>query len=439
MVKDLRNGIELKMNIGASTMRYGSSEELAKGEDENFVSIIDFIAPLSPGQMRDGVYQVEYKGDTVEIHISTLHSSEHDPLYHEGHDLKFGTDVAGLPLLPYIAYSDNRGRYPCVLVSLFFPKRISTWVKEPFGENIDYEAAQVTGFPDNAEKILALVVLNRLLKAEAVADKTNIKYEEVTVFLERYFDKVRNKPVHKSFTALDGKDAYKNAVYEYLLPRAKESELASSIAAFQKHGSASPINDEAELMKAVETVIDDVLIHHIHNRRWIEPFWDSERKTTVDGKEIYLPRIPKVETKIQPTLHVIFDMALTPLGIQVIRESDEGIGKIDFRFLFTTQHGKPLSVGVEFKLAHHGEIGKGIKNQLPAYLKAIRSTCGIFVVMWFKDEESKFFKEPRKYNKLGMDTWLSNEAVSVSTNNSMNISSRLLDVSVKQSASIVRS
>lgn len=425
------------MNLGASTMWFGSVKELAKGEDENFVSIIDFIAPFTPGKIQDGVYQIEYKGDTVEIHIATLFSSEHDPLFREGHDLKFGTDVKGLPLLPYIAYSDNRGHYPCVLVTLFFPRRIATWIKDPHGQNIDYEAAQVAGFPEKAEKILALVVLNRLLKSEAVADKTNIKYEEVTVFLERYFDKVGNKPVLKSFTSLDGKDAYRNAVYEYLLPLAKESELDSSVSAFQKHGATISINVEADLMKAVEAVIDDVLIHHIHNRRWIEPFWDSERQTAIDGQEVSLPRIPKGETKIQPTLHVIFDMALTPLGIQVIRESDEGIGKLDFRFLFTTKHGQPLSIGVEFKLAHHGQIGRGIRNQLPAYLKSLRSTSGIFVVMWFKDEKSKIFKEPQKYDRLGMETWLSKEAVSVSGQNSMNISSRLLDVSVRQSASTI--
>ena len=54
------------------------------------------------------------------------------------------------------------------------------------------------------------------------------------------------------------------------------------------------------------------------------------------------------------------DMALTPLGIQVIRESNEGIGSMDFRCLFTTQSGAPLSVGIEFKLAHHKEVKKGM-------------------------------------------------------------------------------
>lgn len=260
----------------------------------------------------------------------------------------------------------------------------------------------------------------------------------MTVFQERYFEKVSRKPVLKSLTTLAAKDAYKNAVYDYLLPSAKESELALSVSEFQLHGAANPINDEADLKRTVETVIDNVLIHHIHDRRWIEPFWDGERKTTTfDGKDVYLPRIPKDETKIQPTLHVIFDMALTPLGIQVIRESDEGIGKLDFRFLFTTKLGHPISIGVEFKLAHHGQIQKGISSQLPAYLKALRSNSGIFVVMWFKDKESRFFKEPRRYDKIQMDTWLSEQAVSVSKVNKINISSRMLDVSVRQSASMM--
>ena len=116
-------------------------------------------------------------------------------------------------------------------------------------------------------------------------------------------------------------------------------------------------------------------------------------------------------------------------------ESDEGIGTIDFRCLYTTKDGDGISVGIEFKLAHHKEIREGIRKQLPAYLKAIRSTSGIFSVMWFKDQEEKYFKKPRAHQKNDTIEWLKDEAIKVSDKNNIKIISFLIDASIKPSAS----
>lgn len=126
------------MNMEGLSHRVGSAEALANGDDSFFVSIIDLIVPLKPGQIPDGVYPVVYQDEQVEITITTLFFPEQDPLFCEGKNLSVGTDVTGLPTIPYIAFSDNRGRYPAVLATLFFPKRIASWIKT----DIDYEAGK---------------------------------------------------------------------------------------------------------------------------------------------------------------------------------------------------------------------------------------------------------------------------------------------------------
>lgn len=139
------------------------------------------------------------------------------------------------------------------------------------------------------------------------------------------------------------------------------------------------------------------------------------------------------KTKIQPTLHVILDMALRPFGIHVLRESDEGIGLLYFSFLYTNKDNIPFSIGIEFKVAHHKKIKHGINRQLPAYLKSIRSQCGSFVVMWFKDK--KYFKEPENRNLEQMTEWLKEEAQKVSAEFDITVVSKVIDASIRPSAS----
>lgn len=436
----MRNSIKLNMDMGNLSIIQGSAKSISGSQDGDYISKINLIIPLPPGQISDGSYNVEYKEEKLEVIISTLITSGQDPLLKAGMQIQIGTPGTGLPSLPFQVFTDNRGIYPAVLATVIFPRRIATWVDDSHETgmkmNYDYEAMQVTGgAPDITEKILALVVINRLIESLEVAEKKKIQYDEVTVFSETYFNKMTRKPLIQKINALTSKHAYKNAVYDYFLPSLEKTEFDLSISTLHLQQAPHQITNEEDLKSTIEVTIEKILKHHIEDRRWIEPFWDGDRKVEHKGKKILVQRQPKSETNIQPTLHMIFDMVLSPLGIHVIRESDEGVGSLDFKFLYTTKVGTPLSVGVEFKLAHHNQVRKGISSQLPAYLRAIRSKSGIFVVMWFKD--SKYFKSPSKYEKKSMEVWLTAEAIDASTINGFNISSRLLDASIRASASMI--
>ena len=184
----------------------------------------------------------------------------------------------------------------------------------------NYKEVQVTGPPDVREKIIALTTLNRLLKSKGLKTKyLPITYELVTVFTETYFRKPNKQPLVLKLTTLASKTAYKDAVEEHFLKGFDRQEIKQAVIRLTQAVATKSIENENDLLELVVSVLSDVLAHHIENRRWIDAFWDGERKIKHDGEEISIPRQPKNETRIQPTLHVVLDIALSPIGVQVIR------------------------------------------------------------------------------------------------------------------------
>jgi hypothetical protein len=184
-------------------------------------------------------------------------------------------------------------------------------------------------------------------------------------------------------------------------------------------------------------VIDKVLVHHLETRRLIEPFWDGSRRVKIENQELEIPKEPKTETEIQPTLHVFLQMALEPFGVHVIRESDEGSGKLDFRFSTTNASSELVSIAAEFKLAHRKEVKAGVTRQLPRYMESIPCSHGIFVLMWFKDEAGRYFGKPTACNLLETREFVSDLA-SRPDNPTHVIATRVMDCSVRPSASKLR-
>jgi hypothetical protein len=258
-----------------------------------------------------------------------------------------------------------------------------------------------------------------------------LQYEDVTNFLEQYFRKgYPQKPVYQHLTVLDSKRAFEEAIIEYL-----GVDLSQHVSGLVKEKEGKDINTEADLHEAVMEVIIDVVKHHIENRYWIQPFWDDERRFNSEGTKIIIPKQPKKESSIQPTLYLLLYMTLTPFGIHVERETNEGVGLLDFKCLYTTKDRIPLSVLIEFKLAHHRDIENGLTKQLPTYLKANKSNHGGFLVMWFKDEQGMVFNKPKKQTKKGMDARLRQVAESVQRKQGFIISTEIIDASVRPSAS----
>lgn len=429
------------MDMANISLSKGDARKLAQGNKEDYVTTVDVILPFDSNLVKSGEYSVEYHNQIVQVYIRNINSKEDDPIFKRMKGVNIGTsNQSGLPdVLPLEIFTDNKGVYPAVLASIVFPYRIATWTDANHQTGLkmdyDYEAMRITGPPENSEKVLAILVINRLLDRYDYKNIKKLVYDDITTFNETYFKKGYRNPIYLKVNALASKSAYKNAVINYYLKDYDKTAINYTIHELKKSVSPSQISTEKDLYDIILKIIEEVLIHNIEYRRWIEPFWDGQRKVQINKKEIKIPMRPKDERSIQPTLHVLFDIVLTPIGIQVIRESNEGIGSIDFRFLYTTPDKTPLSVGSEFKIAHHKQIKKGVASQLPAYLKSMKSHHGIFMVMWFKD--SKYFKEPKERDKGQMTIWLEEQAKEVSVKFNLTITSRLIDASIRPSASML--
>ena len=197
---------------------------------------------------------------------------------------------------------------------------------------------------------------------------------------------------------------------------------------------SSVIKSETDLLKIVTDAITEIQ-KSIENRRSIHAFWDEKREIVVNGQKYMVPAEPKMEPHIQPTLERFFDDKLKSLGIHVSRETNEGVGYLDFKFMFTTENQIRLLVCSELKLAHNEKLEHGLTKQLPAYVRANDSKSGIFLVMWFKDEEKKFFSKPVNQNKSEMIEFIAEKIKEIQNEEGINIESILIDVSKKSSAS----
>lgn len=412
-----------------------------EGDKNNYVTSVILALPFIQDDFEEGNFEVEYEGYSVDIEIFKVTDKNQDPILSSLNNTKLNKGITissdGL-ILPNEMCTDNRGKYPYYCVKINFPFLLEDWIDTtnnscPFRQ-IDSKRAQVSGGHKYEDKINALYVLNELFSSESYNVRRLLEYDDVTLFIENYLSIHTLQLVFQRICLFTSKDAYKNAL-DYFFGSSSE-DCINSITQEQKIPN---IQNETDFLEYILYVIEEIS-HFVENRRWIDPFWNGKRRVKkdgkylkIDGKYIEVPAEPKSETGIQTTLDVLFHLMLNRFRITVDRETDEGIGKLDFKFRYETVSREPLTLCLEFKLAHNKKFKHGLSKQLPAYLKANRSNIGIFVVMWFKD--GNFFKEPTDKTKIGMSLFLENTANSVNKTEGFNIRTVVIDASIKNSAS----
>jgi hypothetical protein len=430
MPRRIIRGLQLPIiSLGPLELLDGDDKILSKGKDDDYVTTIFLILPLDEKEFVQENYKITYDdwNSLVKIRLYKVDDISEDPIAKWGNVLQFGANIQ-IQNLPFSIFADNRGKYPCFYAQLEFPFRLNDW-KAKSREQIDQ--SKFTGL-FSADKALALKMLNRLFSSTVYPVTVRpLEYEDVTNFLELYYQKgYPEKPLYKHLTLLDSRNAFKDAIIEYL-----GDDILQSVAGLVEEKENREIKTETDLFKIVMEVIVDVIKHQIENRYWIQPFWDDARSFPKNGTRIYIPKQPKQESSIQPTLHLLLYMCLQPFGINVEREINEGVGLIDFKCFYTTKDQIPLSTILEFKLAHHKDIYRGLKKQLPAYLKANKSKYGGFLVMWFKDEAGTVFNKPYKQTKTEMEARLRKIEESIFNDQGITVNTVLIDASVRPSAS----
>lgn len=427
-----------RLDISDISCFQGDFETFKTDNKLDYETFIILALPSNQTNFKEGNFTINFtinnRETKIEVQISKINNKDQDPIFYY---------VDKVPSIVYFEhekmtlppemYTDNKGEYPYYCAVIHFPFCLAGWFDQnnPNGtKQIDYERAQITGGYKHKSKIEALSVLNKLFSRERYDSKLLV-YEDVTLFIELYFSKKRSRPMFQRVNIFTSNDAYKNSI-KHFFGSTGERHIRELI----KKRNIPNIKTENDLSDYILYVINDLIVHEVENRNWTDAFWNGKRKwKKADGESISIPAEPKSETEIQSTLHVLFRLLLDSLGIQVDREVGVGKGNIDFKFTYATNRENIVNTHLEFKLAHHPRIKHGLTKQLPAYLKAERSTCGIFAIMWFKDEKGKFFKEPADRTKEGMLEFIEKTSKEVSEREGLNIKTAFVDASIKQTAS----
>jgi len=424
--------LALALDIAYMSSCEGSIQTLFKYSENEIFSTFLFVLPFIENEFQVGRYTVDFKGEKVAVQFFKVDSALDDPIYNLGKKSKFGIRGEGIPTLPFEAYTDNRGKYPCFFAEVEFPYRLASFADpaHPSGLNQDDpEEVEVMGLPKDKDKALAIAVVNRLTKSDDYPlTVSSVEYEEVTAFITLF--KTPDGIAVRRLTTLASMNAYENAVFDHFFPNDGIRPLLDSLKSEER-----VIKSEQELNSTILKIINEVIKHYVEHRSWIEPFWDGKRTYQEGNCSHVIPAAPKHEIKIQPTFHVLLEVLLSQYGIHVTRESNEGTGNLDFRCMYTTMNNKSICIGIELKLAHHKKIQQGISRQLPRYLRAIQSQSGIFLVIWFADKERQFFKKPSARDKEEMVEFLASEAKQTSRKLGILITPILIDASIKLSAS----
>ncbi|WP_440467312.1 hypothetical protein ACKI1H_31040 [Pseudomonas sp. YH-1] len=432
----MRSAFEIPIDIQSMNFTQGRKEDITSAGIKDLSTKIWFIVPLSTDEIKPGTYELDSEHGKIQVKFIHIKNEHEDLILRESRHFVLVPDEKGKPFVPTQYLTDNRGQYPCVAVEVVFPYRLDGDIPRSPGTPMtedERERMEILGLNPMPEKVSALIATNRIIKKLSPNSKV-VSASEVTALHTTHENKDPRRTIAKTISLVTTENAFKDAVADYFLGKSRETLSLALIALRREH--PEPPSSEEELNALVLSAIDKVLTHHIETRRLVHPFWDGSRTIKHDGKELEVPRSPKSETEIQPTLHVLLQMALEPFGVHVIRESDEGSGSLDFRFA-ATANSEPISIAAEFKLAQHKELKAGISRQLPMYMDSIPCMHGIFILMWFKDIEGKFYSEPKGRSIEDVRNFLKDLA-SKPSNPKHTITSRVIDCSIRPSASKLR-
>ena len=287
----IKPSITLNFDMANMSMFSGNVRSILSGFDEDYITSVNMILPLTPNDVIPDDYLIEYQECIVCIHLQVISNVDEDLIMHLGKYWDLSMLETGAPTIPFSAFTDNRGCYPCVLANVIFPYRLATWLdaQQETGvrSDVNIDEIRVTGAPDLKEKVIALTVLNQLLMSKGLNTPFRpITYEKVTVFEEVYLKKSSNTILLRKLTAFASKTAYREAVQEYLLPGFDRQGLHQSAIGFAQALNMNDIETEEGLLVIVFSVLKEILAHHIEDRRWIDAFGMAKELSSTTGRTL---------------------------------------------------------------------------------------------------------------------------------------------------------
>jgi hypothetical protein len=214
----------------------------------------------------------------------------------------------------------------------------------------------------------------------------NIKREDINInlisnHLVNYIGEDNNSIFHKIHT-ITNLDSYLKVKNRYL-EKIAELNLSDEFPDIRELLYKTDIVTPSALREFISRILDLTVRKSIELRGIYKYLWK-------DGNKL---EEPLTEPDIQPFIKTHLQPTLEAKGIQISREIVAANGSLDFLCTYTS-NGHLFKVGIELKKAHHENLLNGLTQQLPEYLKDEGTKHGIFLVLWFKNDN---FRQPAKY------------------------------------------
>ncbi len=216
----------------------------------------------------------------------------------------------------------------------------------------------------------------------------DMKREEINInlisnHLVNYIDENNNSIFHKVHT-ITNLDSYLKVKNRYL-EKIAELNLSDEFLDIRELLFETDIVTSGSLKEFISRALDLTVKKSIELRGIYKFLWkDSKLKEPLNEPDIQ----PMIKTHLQPILEA--------KGIQISREIVAANGSLDFLCTYT-RNGSLFKVGIELKKAHLDNLLNGLTQQLPQYLKDEGTKHGIFLVLWFKNDN---FRQPAKYDSI---------------------------------------
>jgi hypothetical protein len=239
-----------------------------------------------------------------------------------------------------------------------------------------------------AHKDRIVDILRKLHSDHAEQMPLDMKKEDINInlisnYLVNYIDENNNSIFHKVHT-ITNLDSYLKVKKRYL-EKITELNLSDEFLGIRELLLKTDIVTPESLREFISRVLDLTVRKSIELRGIYKFLWrDSKLREPLNEPEIQ----PIIKTHLQPILEA--------KGIQISREVVAANGSLDFLCTYTHE-GSLFKVGIELKKAHHEDLLNGLTQQLPQYLKDEGTRYGIFLVLWFKNDN---FRQPGNYNSI---------------------------------------
>ena len=325
--------------------------------------------------------------ENTKIEFRRITNPLDDPIYSFLNDL--GLNINGMPLAflsDALQNVDNATLMVVTLNDFYHPDFEILNSRIAYTDFTETEALWGRKYYPHKEKMISL--LRALLESRPSEFPFEIPMGDINInlisnYLVSYIDESGRSFFHKVYT-ITNPNSFPKIVSRHL-EKVSKLNLSEEFISVRDIILESHIGSSSSLCDFVLKAMEICVKKSIELRGGYKYLWEDASMS----KPLTEPSVqPLIKSHIQPFLEL--------KGIQISREVTAANGSLDYLCSYTKED-KLFKVGIELKNAHHPNLLNGLSNQLPAYLDDEGTQDGIFMVLWYKNQN---YPSPARYNTI---------------------------------------